>query len=279
VPEGSVFGFIGVNGAGKTTTMKMALGLLPADSGEIFVCDEKVRYGMTATNRHIGYLADVPEFYHYMRPKEYLRFCGELAGLTPSQIKERSQRLLELVGLSKANKKIGGFSRGMKQRLGVAQALINEPKLLICDEPTSALDPIGRKEILDILKLISKETTVIFSTHILADVEWICDRAAVLHNGEIVLEGTLSELKSRQTSNKIVVQFETESELNHFKDLLPAGLLWEPGIQDHEIILKSDRVKETQKEIFKSLAENELLPTKFEIMEPNIENLFLEVVQ
>ncbi|MCL2083687.1 MAG: ABC transporter ATP-binding protein, partial [Oscillospiraceae bacterium] len=141
VPEGSVFGFIGAHGAGKTTTMKMALGLLKPDGGHIYVLDEKVRFGMTPTNRHVGYLPDVPAFYGYMRPVEYLRFCGEAAGLPASEIKSRADGLLELVGLGGADKKISGFSRGMKQRLGVAQALINRPRLLICDEPTSALDP------------------------------------------------------------------------------------------------------------------------------------------
>src|SRR5690606_9111798 len=141
---------------------------------------------------------DVPEFYGYMDPMEYLKLCGEIAGLTKSQIKSRSEELLELVGLKEhRKKKIGGFSRGMKQRLGIAQALLNEPKLLICDEPTSALDPIGRKEILDILQKVKGKTTVIFSTHILSDVERICDEVAVLHGGNIVLQGSLSELRSK----------------------------------------------------------------------------------
>ena len=164
VPEHSIFGFIGQNGAGKTTTMKMVLGLLKADSGSISVCGEKVSFGQTKTNQYIGYLPDVPEFYSYMRPKEYLKLCGEITGLPNEKIKRRSEELLTLVGLQDVNKKIGGFSRGMKQRLGIAQALLNEPKLLICDEPTSALDPVGRKEILDILQQVKGKSTVVFST-------------------------------------------------------------------------------------------------------------------
>ena len=151
VPEHSIYGFIGQNGAGKTTTMKMILGLLKADSGDIFVNGEKVCYGQNRTNRYIGYLPDVPEFYSYMAPMEYLALCGEITGMKKTLIRKRSMELLELVGLEKSDKRIQGFSRGMKQRLGIAQALLNSPKLLICDEPTSALDPLGRKEILDIL--------------------------------------------------------------------------------------------------------------------------------
>ena len=171
VSENSICGFIGENGAGKTTTMKMILGFLKPDSGDIKVCGEKVTYGETKTNRFIGYLPDVPEYYGYMNPVEYLKLCGQITGMSKKEIKEKTDELLELVGLDAHKKRrIGRFSRGMKQRLGIAQALLNEPKLLICDEPTSALDPIGRKEILDILLKVKEKTTVIFSTHILSDV-------------------------------------------------------------------------------------------------------------
>lgn len=189
VRENTIYGFIGQNGAGKTTTMKMILGLYPMDSGTIQVNGENVTYGQTNTNRYIGYLPDVPEFYGYMTPSEYLNLCGDITGLPKDQIKKRTSELLEIVGLDKANKRIHGFSRGMKQRLGIAQALLNQPKLLICDEPTSALDPMGRKEIIDILQLVKNQTTVIFSTHILSDVERICDEIGLLHNGKLALSG------------------------------------------------------------------------------------------
>lgn len=151
VPEHSIYGFIGKNGSGKTTTMKMVLGLLKPDNGTIEVCGEPVQYGNSKTNKYVGYLPDVPEFYDYMTPIEYLRLCGDISGIPHRKITIRSEEMLGLVGLTSAKKRIGTFSRGMKQRLGIAQALINEPKLLICDEPTSALDPIGRIEILEIL--------------------------------------------------------------------------------------------------------------------------------
>ena len=142
---------VGINGAGKTTAMKLILGLLPLNSGQITVNGSAVSYGNTDTNRFIGYLPDVPEFYSYMTPAEYLSFCGAITGMPKQEIKKRSHELLSLVGLENESHRIKGFSRGMKQRLGVAQALLNRPRLLICDEPTSALDPAGRKELLDIL--------------------------------------------------------------------------------------------------------------------------------
>ena len=275
VPAGSVFGFIGENGAGKTTTMKMVLGLLKPDAGEVFVCDEKVRFGMTATNRHVGYLPDVPEFYPYMRPREYLRLCGQISGLGESEIKTRSGELLELVGLSTVNRKIGGFSRGMKQRLGVAQALIGKPTLLICDEPTSALDPVGRKEVLDILTQIRGDTTVVFSTHVLTDVERICDRAAVLHKGHIVMNGTLSDLKAQHGSNGLRVEFSHPDDLAKFVALVPAQLV--TSRTDTEVTLGTTNDK-TELSVLRLLSENDILPACFEIMEPSVENLFLEAV-
>ena len=138
VPEGSIFGFIGKNGAGKTTTMKAILGLLRVDAGSITVAGETVRYGQSPTNRYIGYLPDVPSFYSFMTAREYLTFCGEIAGMERGEIRSRSEELLSLVGLGDEHHRIKGYSRGMKQRLGIAQALFNRPRLLICDEPTTA---------------------------------------------------------------------------------------------------------------------------------------------
>ena len=203
VPEHSVYGFLGQNGAGKTTTMKIILGLLKATKGEVKVLGEPVRYGVAKTNRSIGYLPDVPEFYGYMNAEQYLRLCGEITGLHSKEITSKSEELLSLVGLSKEKKKVRGYSRGMKQRLGIAQALLNEPKLLICDEPTSALDPLGRKEILDILSKVREKTTVLFSTHVLSDVERICDRAAVLKDGKLALSGSLEELKAEHKKDSL----------------------------------------------------------------------------
>lgn len=213
VPEHSIYGFIGKNGAGKTTTMKTILGLLKVDSGEIIVGGEKVVYGQTSTNQHIGYLPDVPEFYPFMTASEYLRFCGEITGMKKAECDSRCKELLELVGLGGENHRIKGFSRGMKQRLGIAQALLNSPKLLICDEPTSALDPVGRKEILDILLTVREQTTVLFSTHILSDVERICTDVAFLNNGVVETQGKLSDIKTKYRSEEYLLETENDAEI------------------------------------------------------------------
>lgn len=273
VPEHSIFGFIGKNGAGKTTTMRSILGLLEIDEGEILVAGEKVQYGETKTNRHIGYLPDVPEFYSFMTPYEYLKFCGEITGMESAGIKSRSAELLELVGLGEEKRRIKGFSRGMKQRLGIAQSLLNRPKLLICDEPTSALDPIGRKEILDILLAARDQTTILFSTHILSDVERICSDIAVLNDGKIVVQGALSEIREMRTSEEFVVEVEKSEDvakiLNTFSNCKATA--------STQIVFQND--EKNIFDIMKYLAENKTKVLRIERMEPSLESLFLEVVE
>lgn len=280
VPEHSVFGFLGQNGAGKTTTMKMVLGLLKPDAGNITVCGEPVHYGETKTNRFIGYLPDVPEFYNYMNAKEYLRMCGDITGMSVADIKAKAKELLTLVGLETVSKRIGSYSRGMKQRLGIAQALLNDPVLLICDEPTSALDPIGRIEILDILQRVKGKTTVIFSTHILSDVERVCDRVAVLHEGKLALSGTLTDIKLKHKQDGIRVDFSTHEDLETLisSERLSPYLL---GSEQTElgVTLHTHDVLKTESEVIAILAKENILPTRLEVLEPTLESLFIEVVR
>jgi len=202
-----------------------------------------------------------------MKPMEYLQLCGEIAGMTRRDIITRGNELLELVGL-KAKRRIGGFSRGMRQRLGIAQALLNEPKLLICDEPTSALDPMGRKEILDILSAVKGQTTVIFSTHILADVERICDSVAFLHGGKVALSGSLSEIKKQRTDS-YGLEFAKSTDAERFTNLFGSA----------ELARNTVTLKNTDgTRIITALAEAKLTPIKFELLEPSLEDVFMEVL-
>lgn len=273
VPEHSVFGFIGKNGAGKTTAMKAVLGLLKADSGEITVNGERVVYGQGATNRNIGYLPDVPEFYSFMTAPEYLRFCGDITGMTKVQTEARTEELLNLVGLSGEKHRIKGFSRGMKQRLGIAQALLSKPKLLICDEPTSALDPVGRKEILDILLSVREHTTVLFSTHILSDVERICTDVALLNNGRIGIQGKLSDIKKRFRNGEYEIEVDSESDamsiLNKFPNMKKIG---RSGVNFFE---KDYALAD----VLRYLSDFRVPVLKIERSEPSLEDLFMEVAE
>ena len=272
VPEGAIYGFIGENGAGKTTTMKMILGLLAADGGEIRICGEKVSYGQTRTNRFVGYLPDVPEFYGYLTPREYLALCGGLAGVSSNEVGKRADELLALVGLSEsASRRIGGFSRGMKQRLGIAQALIHRPKLLICDEPTSALDPAGRKDIIDILRAIKTETTVLFSTHILPDIERVCDQIGLLHGGRLALSGRLEEIRAMHAKSGFVVEFAEEGEAATFLSAYPGGEQDTPSRLLYPTGTRADMIAAMTK-----LGGLQLCPLKIEQREPSLESLFME---
>lgn len=273
VPEHCIFGFIGRNGAGKTTTMKAVLGLLKPDSGQIHVMGEKVHFGQTRTNRYIGYLPDVPEFYSYMTPFEYLNLCGAVSGMNKSDIVARSKELLDQVGLGGERRRIKGFSRGMKQRLGIAQALLNQPKLLICDEPTSALDPAGRKEILDILLAVREQATVLFSTHILSDVERICTKAAFLNDGKIAMQGTIAEMRNKRSSDGFIIETEQQ------------------GTDDTLIKVFGELKRKSQNTfvfhggeerffaIMQYIVENKIPIQRIERIEPTLESLFLEVTK
>ena len=271
VPAHSIFGFIGKNGAGKTTTMKTVLGLLKADAGEITVNGERVVYGQTATNRHIGYLPDVPEFYSFMTAEEYLGFCGDITGLDRAECKARTSELLSLVGLSEEKHRIKGYSRGMKQRLGIAQGLLSKPKLLICDEPTSALDPIGRKEILDILLAVKEQTTVLFSTHVLSDVERICTDIAVLNNGVIEMQGKLSEIKTNYRRQEYFIETENGADAHKLKQAFPSLEQTAPCL--FVFREKADALFD----LLRFVTENRIRLLRLEQAEPSLESLFMEV--
>ena len=272
VPAGSLFGFIGKNGAGKTTAMKTVLGLLKADAGEITVNGEAVVYGQTATNRHIGYLPDVPEFYAFMTAVEYLDFCGEISGMARSDAARRRDELLSLVGLRDEKHRIKGFSRGMKQRLGIAQALLSRPKLLLCDEPTSALDPVGRKEVLDILLAVREQTTVLFSTHILSDVERICTDVAFLDNGVARVQGPLSAIKTQYRREEYLLEIQNRADmpiiLQYFPDMKSLG--------ENQLIFRENG-DDTVFAVMRFMADRRIPFLKMDKMEPTLESLFLEV--
>ncbi|MGM9470647.1 ATP-binding cassette domain-containing protein [Pseudarthrobacter sp. YS3] len=206
VESGAIFGFLGPNGAGKTTMIRILAGLAQASSGSVEVLGHDVAGGDPLMRSTIGFLPDVPAFYSWMNAHETLRFAGQLCGLNGVQLDERAALLLGLAGLERVTAKVGDYSRGMRQRLGLAQALINAPSLLLLDEPTSALDPMGRKDILEFVESLRGRTTVFFSTHILADVERVCDSVAILDQGRVVAQGPMEELKNRYGRQRIVLE-------------------------------------------------------------------------
>ena len=207
VGEGEIYGFLGPNGAGKTTTIKLLLGLLRPSGGRAEVLGEDA--AALAHRAFLGYLPENPYFYDYLTGREFLDFCGRLCGLGAEARRERLPGLLELVGLGGAGDvRLRKYSKGMLQRVGLAQALVNDPRVLILDEPQSGLDPAGRKQVRDlILRLRAEGRTVLFSSHILADAEMICDRVGIMSRGRLVAAGRLDELLHARVE---AVEFEAD---------------------------------------------------------------------
>ncbi|KHD44115.1 ABC transporter ATP-binding protein [Streptococcus hongkongensis] len=274
--ENQIYGFVGPNGAGKTTTIKMILGLTSCDSGSIKVFGQEVSFGHTKTNQIIGYLPDVPEFYDYMTATEYLQLC---AGLSQSKHALDINELLQSVGLAGNRAKIGTFSRGMKQRLGLAQALIHDPKILICDEPTSALDPKGRQDILDIISSLRGKKTVIFSTHILSDVEKVCDHVLVLTKHGIYDLDALREAKAQDnitSQMRVLVKISVEEAQQLGKTL--------PVIKKdnhYQVTLEQADASQSSQvlEVFyQRLLELKIFPSYLDLVDNSLEDLYLEVI-
>jgi len=201
------YGFIGSNGSGKTTAIRIMAGLAKATSGRIQIEGYDVEKEQKNIAKLIGYLPQNPAYYDYMTGEEWMMFSGRLFGLTKTEIKLRAERLLKRCGIWEARKrKIGGYSGGMKQRLGLAQALINEPKLLLLDEPVSALDPIGRHQVLELIEELKKDHMIFMSSHILDDVEKTADHILILHKGQLLLSSAKQDLLKEYSGSAITFQ-------------------------------------------------------------------------
>jgi ABC-2 type transport system ATP-binding protein len=203
IKKGEIVGFLGPNGAGKSTTMKMITGYLPATSGKVFVCDEEVVSNQIRTHKRVGYLPESNPLYFEMYVREYLEFLASVHQLGV-QTKKRINEVLELTGLKdEVKKKIGSLSKGYKQRVGIAQAILHQPEVLVLDEPTSGLDPNQVVEIRELIKSFGKEKTVILSTHIMQEVSAMCDKIIIINKGKLVANTTLIELKSQYAEKEL----------------------------------------------------------------------------
>ncbi len=225
IPEGGVYGLIGPNGSGKSTIMKALVGLLRPDAGQCRV------FGKPATavcnRREIGFLPENPYFYKFLSGAETLRFYGRLCGLRGAALRRRVDELLELTGLTEAaGRRLGGYSKGMLQRIGLAQALVQEPRLLVLDEPTAGVDPIGSRNIRDIIESIRRRgVTVFLCSHLLEQVQEICDRVGILYQGCLIAEGSMEELTRDQVRQEIILRNPTPELLSRMREL--AGEAWE----------------------------------------------------
>jgi ABC-2 type transport system ATP-binding protein len=205
VKQGEIVGFLGPNGAGKSTTMKLITGFLKLESGDISIDGRSIKKTSDVIKKNIGYLPEHNPLYHDMTVLDYLNYCGSLQKMSPLKIESRTIEMIKVCGLNKEKHKfISELSKGYRQRVGIAQAMIHDPEILILDEPTTGLDPNQIIEIRKLIKSLGKEKTVILSTHILPEVEATCDRILIINNGQIVADGTAEDLKSGSTGQDTI---------------------------------------------------------------------------
>ncbi|MFC5466213.1 ABC transporter ATP-binding protein [Lederbergia graminis] len=270
IEKGQCIALLGPNGAGKTTTLQMLAGLLTPTSGSIrFSKLEGKDY-----RSKIGFLPQHPAFFNWMSPVQFLQFAGELSHIPTQQLKEKIEEVLQFVRLADVKKKrIGGFSGGMKQRLGLAQALLHDPELLILDEPVSALDPAGRRDVLSLITQLKEKMTILFSTHVLHDAEQVCDKVIMLKNGEIQWDNTLEELRKAFTTSAVKVQTE-EVIGDKITDL--------PFVEKVEFVTDSSIVvgemNENTNELLTAMMERGLTIKRFEKLEDSLEDAYMKVM-
>lgn len=268
-------GLIGPNGAGKSTLIQIIADILTVDEGYILLDGQKI----SAMKNQIGYLPQYPNFFTWMTAYETLMFMGMLSGLTKNKLHREIPLILAKVGLSKeAQAKVGTFSGGMKQRLGIAQALLHKPKLIIMDEPVSALDPIGRREVLNLLREIKKETTILLSTHILGDAEEICERFVVIKNGQKIAEATKAQLLSRNQELAIYLTIQ-EDDFHWLTQVEQLPYVKAVESEEEGIKISVNELGVDAYQLLQHALDQKIAITKFEIgMKENLEDIFLKLV-
>lgn len=270
VNSGEIVGFLGPNGAGKSTTMKILTGYINASEGEAKVCGIPVSVDTLETRKKIGYLPEHNPLYLDMYVKEYLTFVGKIYKV--KNIKERVEEMIKKVGLEvEQNKKIGALSKGYRQRVGLAQAIIHDPEVLILDEPTSGLDPNQLVEIRGLIKSIGKEKTVMLSTHIMQEVEAICDRVIIINKGEIVADDKAANLQVADTVQTVFVEFDNKVSKSLLKKI--EGVSKVEQIKDGWL-LESNLEADLRKSVAKFAKDNDLLTMTIRKEEQTLEEVF-----
>ncbi|OQX79314.1 MAG: gliding motility-associated ABC transporter ATP-binding subunit GldA [Bacteroidetes bacterium 4484_249] len=282
VKTGEILGFLGPNGAGKTTTMKAITTYLTPNEGNIYVGDFSIYENADSVKKNIGYLPENNPLYSEMPVIDYLKFVAELQGIEKSKIKEKILEMINICGLEgEKHKKIAELSKGYQQRVGLAQALIHDPEVLILDEPTSGLDPNQIVEIRELIKKIGREKTVILSSHILAEVEATCDRILIINKGKIVADGTSKDLRKQSEGKEILrVRIEEGDKNEIFKSLQKLSTV---GVVDFDekdentFEIQSKPELSSTKEIFKLCVENGWILTEMTPVETKLEDIFREL--
>ena len=271
INKGEIVGFLGPNGAGKSTTMKILTGYMPATSGEVKICGEEVDIDSKETKKKIGYLPENNPLYLDMYVREYLEFVGKIYKVP--NLKQRIDEMIQQVGLEvEQNKKIGMLSKGYRQRVGLAQAIIHDPEVLILDEPTTGLDPNQLVEIRELIKNIGKSKTVMLSTHIMQEVEAICDRVIIIKSGKIVADNSASELQYEDNKQVVYVEFEGEFNKNHLKK--ETGISNVENVGENAWLIESSASLDLRKVIAQFAQKHNLLVLTLRKEEKTLEEVF-----
>ena len=279
VDKGQILGFLGPNGAGKSTTMKIATGYLAPSSGTVLVDGYDVTQEPIAVRRHVGYLPEHNPLYLDMYVPEYLQFAGSVYGLKGSRLKDRTREMIQMCGLTvEKSKKIGSLSKGYRQRVGLAQALIHDPEVLILDEPTTGLDPNQIGEIRQLIKNIGQEKTVIFSTHIMQEVTAICDRVVIINQGQVAADSEVSALTNLNKAEVITIaEFENAIDITLFK-AIPAITKVEP-LPENRYRLHSERGQDIRAAVFNLAAAQNWSLIGLRQEENSLENIFKQLTK
>ncbi|MGE7765302.1 ATP-binding cassette domain-containing protein [Peribacillus sp. NPDC096540] len=272
--SGECVGLIGPNGAGKSTLIKVIANIIDPSMGEVLLGGKKI----SKMKREIGYLPQYPNFFQWMTAKETLTFMGELSGIKKEELTRSIPEIMSKVGLSgEENSRVRTFSGGMKQRLGIAQALLHKPSLIVMDEPVSALDPIGRREVLNIIEEIKKETTILLSTHILSDAEEICERFVIIKNGEKIEDTTMTELLNRNSENKINVDLTVKSQ-EWIEIVKSLNFVKGVEVMGNKLKIEVENIESNKNLLLASALEHNVDLVRFEIDNDTLEEIFLKLV-
>ena len=282
VPTGSIFGFLGPNGAGKTTTLRILAGLAKPTSGRVAIAGVELNTKTPKPSTKVGYLPEEPAFYPWMTPVEFIRYAGEIFNIHKAELTEKTNKLLALTGLGDVKKrKIGGFSRGMRQRLGIAQALINDPEILLLDEPVSALDPSGRKEVLELIESLAAKCTVVMSSHILADVEKVCDTVAIIDSGKRLVQDGKDTLMMRYATNVIELEIDPRQgrSIEAWKQVIfDLNGMYKGTVDGYTLRMTVEDIDTAQQAILAQLAMDKLPIVRLEQVKPSLEDVFMKLV-
>jgi ABC-2 type transport system ATP-binding protein len=280
VAAGTVYGFLGPNGAGKTTTLRILTGLARPTSGKAQVAGVDVLRDGQHLSRHIGHLPEEPAFYTWMTPREFLDYLGRLYGLSTTDRRSRTKELLALVRMEDVSKRrIGGFSRGMRQRLGVAAALIHHPEVLFLDEPASALDPAGRKEVLELIENLRGQATVVMSTHILADVERVCDVVGIIARGKMLVQSPREQLLERYAVPAFEVDADDHAALARWAaDLRQVPWVSAVTTQNGTLRILVKELQTAKQALLTMAVGAGLILNRYEEIRPSLEDVFLKLV-